>query len=193
MRELAHAEVVDDQQRHGRQIRQQDFAGAVERRVGDLLDEGMGFAVDDAIALLGGGVPNRLREMALAGARRAEKERVFALANEAGRREFVDERAIHLLVEIKIETVERAVRIAEAGLFMAPFKEPVLPPLQFIADEGGDQVERGEFLGLRLAQPCFEDRRHAGEAECAASTSIAGPADVIVAAHRPPNSGLDAG
>jgi hypothetical protein len=48
---------------------------------------------------------------------------------------------------------------------MSPFKEPVLPTLQFVTDEGGDEVEWGEFLGLRLAQPRFEDRRHTGEAE----------------------------
>lgn len=94
-----------------------------------------------------------------------EKERVFALADEAGRRQFVDERPIHLLVEIKIEPVERAVGVAKARLFMAPFKEPVLPALQFVTDEGGDEVERGELLGLRLTQPRFEDRRHAGEAK----------------------------
>ena len=67
--------------------------------------------------------------MALAGAGRAEEERVFALADEAGRSQLVDERPIHLLVEIQIKPVERVIRITEASLFMAPGKEPVLPPL----------------------------------------------------------------
>ena len=83
-------EVVDDQQRHGREVREEGLAGAVERRVGDLLEQRVGFTIDDAIALLDRGAADRLREMALAGARWAEKERVFALADEAGRRELVD-------------------------------------------------------------------------------------------------------
>ena len=73
------------------------------------------FAIDDAIALLDRGAADRLREMALAGARRAEEERVFALADEAGGGELVEQRAIHLLVEVEIEAVERAIGIAEAA------------------------------------------------------------------------------
>ena len=79
VRQLAHAEVIDDQQRHGREIGEIGFARAVERRVGDLLEERVGLAIDDAIALLDRGAADGLREMALAGARGAEEERVFAL------------------------------------------------------------------------------------------------------------------
>ena len=106
MRQLAHAEVVDDQQGHSRQLREEGLARAIERGVGDLFHQGVGFAIDDPVALLDRGVADRLREMAFAGAGRAEEERVFALADEAGRRQLVDQRAIHLLVEIKIKPVE---------------------------------------------------------------------------------------
>ena len=107
----------------------------------------------------------RLREVALAGAGRAEKERVFALADEAGGGQFVDERTIHLLVEIEIKAVERAIGIAEARLLVAAVKEPVLAALEFVTDERGDEIEGRQLLRLRLPQPGFEDVGHAGEAE----------------------------
>jgi hypothetical protein len=44
----------------------------------------------------------------------AEQERVFAPLDEVTGRQFVDQRPVHLLVEIEIETVERPVGIAEA-------------------------------------------------------------------------------
>ena len=50
----------------------------------------VGFAIDDAVALLDRGAADGLRQMAFAGAGRAEEERVLALADEAGGRELVD-------------------------------------------------------------------------------------------------------
>ena len=90
VRQLAHAEVVDDQQRHGGEVGEIVLAGAVERGVGDLLEQGVGLAIEDAMALLDGGASDGLREMALAGAGRAEEERVFALGDEAAGGELVD-------------------------------------------------------------------------------------------------------
>jgi hypothetical protein len=111
--------------------------------------------------------PDGLSQMAFAGTWRTEEERVFALADEAGRGEVVDERPIHLLVEIEIKPVERAIPIAEAGLFVAAFKEPVLPPLQLVTDERGHEVEGRELLRLRVTQPGFEDVGHPREPEFA--------------------------
>jgi hypothetical protein len=68
MRQLAHAEVVDDEQLHRGQIGQVVLAGAVEGRVRDLLDEGVRLAVDDAVARQDGGAADGLGAMALAGA-----------------------------------------------------------------------------------------------------------------------------
>jgi hypothetical protein len=65
------------------EIGEQDFPRAVEGSLGDLFDEQVGFTIDNAIALLDGGSADRLGEMALAGARRPEEERVFALLDEA--------------------------------------------------------------------------------------------------------------
>ena len=85
VRQLPHAEVVDDQQRHGGEIGEVVLAGAVERGVGDLLEQRVRLAVEDAIALLDRGAADGLGEVALAGAWRAEKERVLALRDEARR------------------------------------------------------------------------------------------------------------
>ena len=51
-RELAHAEVVDDEQRHGGQRHHQCFARAVEGRVGEGFEQRVGLAVQDAVALM---------------------------------------------------------------------------------------------------------------------------------------------
>ena len=37
VRQLPHAQVIDDQERHGREISEARLAGAVERRVGEFL------------------------------------------------------------------------------------------------------------------------------------------------------------
>jgi hypothetical protein len=66
--ESTHAEVVDDEQRDGGELREGGLAGAGELGVGELVDEGVGFAVEDAVALLDDGHTDGLGEMALAGA-----------------------------------------------------------------------------------------------------------------------------
>ena len=45
----------------------------------------------------------------------------------------------------------------ESGLFVAPGEQPVLAPLQFVVDEGGDEVDRGHLLDLGLLQARVED------------------------------------
>ena len=88
--QLPHAEVVDDQQRHGGELGEIVLAGAVERGIGEFFEQGVGLAIEDAIALLDRGAADGLREVAFAGAGRAEEERVLALGDEAGGGEFVD-------------------------------------------------------------------------------------------------------
>jgi hypothetical protein len=53
----------------------------------------------------------------------------------------VDEGAVHLLVEIEIKGVERAVGVAEACLLEASRDEPVLAADELIPDEGGDEID----------------------------------------------------
>ena len=144
------------------------LAGAVERGVGEFLEQRVRFAIEDAIALLDRRAADGLGEMALAGAWRAEKERVFALRDEAAGGQLVDQRAVHLLVEIEIEGVERAIGIAEARLFVRGAR--AAGPVGAAARRRRASTTRSmrrELLGLRLAQAGFEDGGHAGEAELA--------------------------
>ena len=70
VRELAHPEIVDDEQGHRGEVGEQHFARPVERRIGDLFDERVGLAIDDAVALLDPRAADGLGEMAFAGAGR---------------------------------------------------------------------------------------------------------------------------
>src|SRR5439155_17929164 len=138
-----------------------------ERGVGDLLDEGMGLAVSDGISLLDGGTADGLGEMALTRPRWSEEEHVLALADEARGGQLVDQGAAHLLVEIEVETVEGAVRIAEAGLLGAALEESVLSAQELVGDEGRDEVDGRRLFGLGLAKARVQDVGHAGEPELA--------------------------
>ena len=89
------------------------------------------------------------------------------MQDEAGRGQVVDERAVHLLVEIEIEGVERAIGIAKARLLDTPRDQPVLPAQQLVADERRDEIDGRLPFGLRLTQARVERRRHAGEPELA--------------------------
>ena len=104
--QFAHAKIVDDQERDFSQLREEDPSGSVQRGVGDFLDEGMCLSLEYAMALLNGCPANGLCQVTLAGSRRAKEERVFALRDKARRGQVVDQGAIHLLVEIKVEAVE---------------------------------------------------------------------------------------
>ena len=83
----------------------------------------------------------------------------------ACRGELVDQRAIHLLVEIKIKGVERALRVTEARELVPAFEEPVLSPTEFVGHERRHEIEGRHLLGLRLSEPCFQNGGHAREPE----------------------------
>jgi len=102
VRELPHAEVVDDQQRDGREFHRVGLARAGERGLREFLQQRGRLPVNDAVALLDRRTADRLSEMTLAGAGRSEKEYVLTLADESGGGDLEDERAIRLLVEIKV-------------------------------------------------------------------------------------------
>ena len=125
----------------------------------------MGLAVDDAIALLDHGAADGLGQMTLSRPWWPEKERVLPLRDEAARGELVDQRPIHLLVEIEIEGIERAIRIAEARLFVPALEQAILPAQELVGHEHRDEIDRRELLGLGVTQAGFEDGRHAGQAE----------------------------
>jgi hypothetical protein len=48
------------------------FASSIERGIGEILDEFVGFTIEDAIALLNGGLADGLSEMTLARAGRTQ-------------------------------------------------------------------------------------------------------------------------
>src|SRR4029077_756950 len=123
--ELAHAEVVDDEQRRRGQALEMLVAPAFHGGLGELREKDVGLSVEHAMSLLDRGAPDRLGEMALAGARRTEKKRVLAQLDEAAGRELEDQLPVHLAVEGEVEGVERPVWIAEASLLDAPLDEGV--------------------------------------------------------------------
>jgi len=84
----------------GREVRERGLAGASQLGVGEVVDERVRFAVDDAMALLDDGQADGLREMALAGAGRSEEEHVLPTVDELAAGKLVDEPAVHLLVEV---------------------------------------------------------------------------------------------
>ena len=108
VRQLPHTEIVDDEERHSRKLREVSLPRAIERRVGDLLDQGVLLTIEDAIALLDHRATDGLGQMAFPRPWWPEKERVLALRDEPAGCELVNQRAIHFLVEIEIEGVERA-------------------------------------------------------------------------------------
>ena len=65
--QLAHAEVVDDEQVRAAELGEVVLAGLGERRLGEFFEEGVRFAVEDAVALLDGGVSDGLGEVTLPG------------------------------------------------------------------------------------------------------------------------------
>ena len=65
MGQLAHAEVVDDEQVRAGQLGEVFLAGLGERRLGEFFQEGVRFAVEDAIALLDGGAADGLGKVGL--------------------------------------------------------------------------------------------------------------------------------
>src|SRR5215813_13270263 len=69
LREFAHPEVVDDEQRDGRHRDDVLFARAGELRFSEIVEERMRLAIEDAMALLDRGEAEGLRQVALAGAR----------------------------------------------------------------------------------------------------------------------------
>ena len=81
------------------------------------------FAIDDAISLLDHRAPDGLGQVILPRPWWAEKECVFPLRDEAAGRQLVDQRPVHLLVEIEIEGIEGAIGIAKARQFMATLEQ----------------------------------------------------------------------
>jgi hypothetical protein len=124
-------------------------------------------AVADAVALLDDGEANRLGQVALAGSGRPQKQPVGMLGDKVAGREFEDEAAVELLIEVEIEGVQPLVRVAEARLLNAAGEQPVLAAEELVADEGGEEVDGRQLGGLGFEQAGLEGGGHTGAAELA--------------------------
>jgi len=69
-RQLAHAQIIDDQQGHGHQKLHVFFACTVKRSVGQFIEQSVGFAVEHAVSLLNGSLSDGLRQVTFARAGR---------------------------------------------------------------------------------------------------------------------------
>ena len=152
LRQLPHREVVDDQQRDRGDVSEVGLAGAVELGVGEFVQEDVGLAVEDPMALLDDGDPDDLRQVTLPRAGPAEEEPVLPLGDEATGRELEDDGPVHLFVEVEIEGIERLAGIAEAGVLDPTFEESILALQQLVLDEGGEEVDR-RLSGVAWACP----------------------------------------
>ncbi len=58
--QLAHSQIVEDEQGHGHQELHVLFAGAVQSRFGKFIEQSVGLAVEHAVPLLDGGLADGL-------------------------------------------------------------------------------------------------------------------------------------
>ena len=146
-RELAHTEIVDDEQGHRGELVHVLLASLVEDGVHELFDEDVRLPIEHAVALPDRREPEALHEMALAGAGGPQQQDVLALADEARRGECEDQRAWDLGVEAKVEAVEGAVRISEASGLDASREEPILASDE-LSPTRADTVSIGAWRSL---------------------------------------------
>src|SRR2546430_3221248 len=66
-----------------------------------------------------------------------------------------DQTAIHLLVEVEVEVVESALRVAKLGLLGPALQQAIAATSEFVRDQTGEEVDGWHGFGLRLV----EDRK----------------------------------
>jgi hypothetical protein len=125
VRQLAHAEVVDDEQWHSGDRFHVLFACAVGDGLGQFIEQDVGFAVQHFVALLNGCLPDGLGQVAFPGSSRTQKQRVLALVDEGAGGEIENQAAIHFRIEGEVEVIECPVGIAKAGLLAAALQQPI--------------------------------------------------------------------
>ena len=113
----------------------------------------MRFPVVDRVTLADHGRADRLHEMTLPRARRAEQENVLVSAHEPRRRQLEHQLPVQLPIEPEVEPVERLARVAEPSLLQSSIEQAVLAPHQLVADQHAHRVDRRLPLRLRLQQP----------------------------------------
>ncbi len=141
------------------------FAGAVERGFGEIIEQGVGLAIEHAVSLLDGGLADGLCQVTLAGAGWAEKQGIFVARDEGAGGEVEDQAAIHLLVESEVEVVESLLGVAELSLLFPPLQQALTTQGEFVGDQARQQVDGGERFGLGLAQTGLQHGGHSTQAK----------------------------
>src|ERR1700674_1255661 len=124
-RQLAHPEIVDDQQRNGGQRFDVLPAVAGGDSVGEFIEQHVRFAIEDPVALQNGRLADGLSQMTLACSTGAEKQGVLPFGDEAAGGEVENQTTVHLRIKSKVKTIKRPVGVTEAGLLASAFQQPV--------------------------------------------------------------------
>lgn len=139
------------------------LARAVDGGVGELLEQRVRLAVEHAMPLAQHRVADRLREVALAGAGRAEQKHVLVLRDEVAGGELADERARDLAIPIEVERIESAAGVAKRGLLDASLDQSIGAAGELVGDERCEEIDGRLLLGLRLHDAGLEGGGHAAE------------------------------
>src|SRR5713226_5474557 len=101
--------------------------------------------------------------MTLTSPRRTKKKCVFTPADEGTCSQVEDQTAIHFLVEVEIEIIQRLLRVAKLRLLATSLQQPFAATSQFIRYQTGDQIDRCHPFGLGLAQTGLQHGSYAAE------------------------------
>ena len=141
----------------------------------DFVDQHMRFAIEDAVAMLDGDESERLGDMALAGARFTNEQRILPGVEELERGELED-LALGKLGVVRPVEVLQGLAFGEPGVAEAPLKQAAAAPIELILHEPGEAFEEVAVLGSdlqgALAQPL--DKRQEPQSRMAERRGLTG-------------------
>src|SRR5581483_544793 len=111
-----------------------------------------------------------LRQMTFACSARTKEQSIFPPRDESASRQIEDQAAIHLGVEVKVEIVERFLRIAKLSLLATAIEQTLAASGEFITNQAGDEIDGRHGLGLCLMQPGFQHSGYTAKPELAQCT-----------------------
>lgn len=139
--QLAHAEIVDDEERHRGHRLHELLTLTFYDRFGEFLQQDMRLPIDHAIVLLDGSLADGLSQVAFPRPAWTQEKSIIPLADEGTGGQVKHQAAVHLRVEGEIEVVQSLVRVAEGGLFA--------PPIQDALICGGRRLKLTDYFGER--------------------------------------------
>src|SRR6266581_4106213 len=155
-RQLAHTEVIDDEQRYRGHRLHELLAFTLHDGFGEFLQQDMRLPIDHAIVLLDGGLTDGLSQVTFPCSSWPQEKCIFPLADEGTRSQIEHQAAIHLRVEGEVEVVQSLMRVAEGSLFAPAIQESLTAAGQLVAHQTGDQIDRRHGFSLRLTQSGFQ-------------------------------------